>query len=99
MTEDELTAALVAGWNACRKSIYAVCEDIQERAIPANAGIPLRGLPTEGQARHAEGFYAGQKYIAKSIARGFNAMEAADDDNFIAARKALTIPSHGGPNG
>lgn len=45
---------------------------------------------TASQERHAEGYYAGSCYAAKSIARGFNSMEAVDDDNLTAALQALT---------
>lgn len=39
---------------------------------------------TEG-SEHAEGFVQGMRWAAKSISRGFGAMEAMDDDNVRAA--------------
>lgn len=66
----------IAGWNACRLSIYAVCEDVREREALT--------YKTEG-SEHAEGFVRGMRWTAKSIARGFGAMEAMDDDNVRAA--------------
>lgn len=80
--------AVVAGWNACRKSIYAVCEDMAERQFAPEAQ-PLVGLD-DLQKAHARGFYAGGRDAAKSIARGFNSMEALDDDHVRAALAAVT---------
>lgn len=84
-----LEEAAKAGWNACRKSIYAVCEDVQKEAerirIQAEVGSPSEEF-------HAKGYYSGTCTSAKSIARGFGAMEAEDDDNFQAAIRAL-IPA------
>ena len=62
--------AVVAGWNACRLSVYAVCEDIQDREAEE----------ITDQGDHAQGYKRGLKRAAKSIARGFGAMEARDDD-------------------
>lgn len=84
-TAAEREASAVAGWNACRKSIYAVCEDMTERQYNAARAVPLRGLPTPTQEAHSRGFYAGGKDAAKSLARGFNSMEAMDDDNLTDA--------------
>ena len=73
-----------AGWNACRKSIYAVCEDVMGENDKHRED-------TENSPRHH--FGRGGMAAAKSIARGFNSMEAEDDDNFraaIRARAALT---------
>lgn len=76
-----MDTAMVAGWNACRKSIYAVCEDIQQKA-----GDALEKVNEAGKtAQHEKGFYRGESNAAKSIARGFNAMEALNDDNLLAA--------------
>jgi hypothetical protein len=83
--EDGIREAAKAGWNACRRSIYAVCEDVQEKAAPLN---PLAARTVE-EKHHEEGYFRGQKSAAKSIARGFNSMEAEDDDNFQAAILAL----------
>lgn len=73
LTEQERIDAMKVGWNACRKSIYAVCEDVQEQNDPSKASMG------------SEGFHRGACYAAKSIARGFGAFEAEDDDNFIEA--------------
>ncbi|MEO3386058.1 hypothetical protein [Mesorhizobium sp. CAU 1741] len=76
----------VAGWNACRKSIYAVCEDVQSEADR----LQLSSKPgTASEEQHAKGYYAGSRYAAKSIARGFCAMDARDDDNLVAALASL----------
>ena len=72
--------AAKAGWNACRKSLYAVCEDA------ASEGEKNRD-DTENPPRHH--FGRGQMSMAKSIARGFNSMEAEDDDNFTVALAAF----------
>ena len=89
--EDDLIAALdeeavIAGWNACRRSIYSVCEDVQSEAkrlrITSKVG-------TASEEQHAKGYYAGSCYAAKSIARGFGAMNAMDDDNVQSALLAL----------
>lgn len=64
------------GWEACRRSIYAVCEDVQEKAIPGD--IKPRN---ETEAAHERGYYSGQAQAAKSIARGFGSMEALNDDS------------------
>ena len=79
--------AVRAGWNACRRSIYAVCEDVQNEAERLRTSSKS-GTPSEEQ--HAKGYYAGACYAAKSIARGFHAMEADDDDNVTAAVAALS---------
>ena len=81
VTEDSMRA----GWNACRKSIYAVCEDVQNEAERLRVATKPG---TASEEQHAKGYYAGQHYAAKSIARGFNSMEAEDDDNFRAALTA-----------
>ena len=74
-------AAAVAGWNACRRSIYAVCEDVQNEA----KRLRTSSKPgTFSEEEHARGYYAGSCYAAKSIARGFNSMSALDDDNLRA---------------
>ena len=81
--------AAVAGWNACRRSIYAVCEDVQNEADRLRT-TSKPGTPSE--EHHAKGYYAGSCFAAKSIARGFNSMEAEDDDNLVAALSALSQP-------
>jgi Lar family restriction alleviation protein len=68
-------AAVVSGWNACRLSIYTVCEDIQDREAEE----------ITDRSEHAQGYKRGLKRAAKSIARGFGAMEAMDDDYVRAA--------------
>lgn len=82
----------IAGWNACRKSIYAVCEDVEAEAdrilISSTVG-------TASEEQHAKGYHAGTCRAARSIARGFNSMEALDDDNLTKAIRTLT----GGNNG
>lgn len=71
--------AAEAGWNACRKSIYAVCEDVQEEfaSDPHESNLEAR-------------YRAGARRAAKSIARGFNSMEAKDDDNLADALARLS---------
>lgn len=71
--------AAVAGWNACRKSIYAACEDVRDAAnrLGRSAAFEEHNL-----AR-------GRRSAAKSIARRFTSMEAQDDDNLTAAIRAL----------
>lgn len=68
-----------AGWNACRMSVYAVCEDVDAEADRAKVH--------EGE--HAKGYAVGMARAAKSIARGFGSMEAEDDDNLAATIRAL----------
>lgn len=83
---EAMEAATVAGWNACRKSIYAVCEDVTAEADR----LQITSKPgTASEEQHAEGYYNGQRYAAKSIARGFNSMEARDDDNLTEAIRRL----------
>ncbi|WP_156959036.1 hypothetical protein [Labrenzia sp. DG1229] len=74
MTEDERQKLMAEGWKACRRSIFAVCESITD-ATDA----------TETVNEHQKGFQRGSAYTAKSIARGFLAMEPEDDNNFLAA--------------
>lgn len=81
-----IEAAIVAGWNACRKSIYAVCEDIGNEADRNRAD-------TENPPRHH--FGRGEGDAAKRIARAFNSMEARDDDNVTAAIRSLRRPDEG----
>ena len=69
-------AAAVAGWNACRKSVYAICEDTMEDAYAK--------LKRDGLTDHERGFHHAEKFTAKSIARAFGSFEAQDDDNFRA---------------
>lgn len=84
--DDAIRKAAEAGWNACRKSIYAVCEDVQRQAddtrIKASVG-------TASEEQYSKGYHVGTHYAAKSIARGFNSMEARDDDNLSSAIVAL----------
>lgn len=82
---DALREGAIAGWNACRKSIYAVCEDIGDKAH-ANLEKPDLG-------DHEKGFHTAEKYIAKSIARGFGAMEAENDDNLTEALARFDTPA------
>lgn len=83
-----LMEAAIAGWNACRKSVYAVCEDIQDRAAnPAKISLAA----TDEQRTHEKGYYFGESQAAKSIARGFCAMEAIDDNHFREAVRALAL--------
>lgn len=89
-----LEHAAVAGWNACRKSVYAVCEDIRERAAnPAKVSLAV----TDEQRAHEKGYYFGEDQAAKSIARGFNSMEAMDDDNLRAVLAAFRHPKEPNP--
>lgn len=83
-TAEEL---IVMGWEACRLSIYAVCEDVADKPFAdISKNGPLRGLgPTPTQEAHSRGFNAGWSHAGKSIARGFNSMSAMDDDNVRAA--------------
>lgn len=84
--EASIERAAKAGWNACRKSIYAVCEDVRNEADR----LRISGtVGTASQEQHAKGYHAGTCFVAKSIARGFGAMEAEDDDNFSNAIFAL----------
>lgn len=76
----------IAGWNACRKSLWAVCESVTDEADRLEPETKPR---SPSQADHAKGYYRGQRSTAKSIARGFGAMNAEDDDNLIAALSAL----------
>lgn len=66
-------ADFIAGWEACRKSLYVVCEEVEREADDL-----WETSPGSGYAR-------GMTRAAKSIARGFGAMQAMDDDNLIAA--------------
>ena len=85
VSEANIQRAVVAGWNACRKSIYAVCENVQEKAVPSK---PFMARTPEENA-HERGYHRGSAYAAKSIARSFNGMEAMDDDNLTAALAVL----------
>ena len=78
--EADKAAAVEAGWEACRTSIYAVCEDVRGKA--------LDGL-SKAQTEHEEGYRKGEAWAAKSIARGFGAMNARDDDNVTAVLAAI----------
>ena len=90
--DQAMREATIAGWNACRKSIYAVCEDVSDEADR----LQITSKPgTASEEQHAEGYYNGQRYAAKSIARGFNSMEARDDDYLAAAIRRL---AEGGEN-
>lgn len=83
---ERLREATIAGWNACRKSIYAVCEDVSDEADR----IRIKGpVGTHSEEQHAKGYHAGMHRAAKSIARGFNSMEAEDDDYLAAAIRRL----------
>lgn len=84
---DALEEATKAGWNACRKSIYAVCEDVQNEADRLQASTGPYGATEDA---HAKGYFSGQRYAAKSIARGFCAMNAEDDDHLATAIRALS---------
>lgn len=90
--DEELVRAATDGWNACRKSIYAVCEDVDREAEETYLKASKTGSPTsteghlsEFQSGHVSGYRSGMARAAKSIARGFNSMEAMDDDNLRTA--------------
>jgi hypothetical protein len=84
--DQAMREATIAGWNACRKSIYAVCEDVSDEADR----IRIKGpVGTHSEEQHAKGYHAGMHRAAKSIARGFNSMEAEDDDYLAAAIRRL----------
>jgi hypothetical protein len=68
-TETEL---IVMGWEACRRSLWVVCEDVQSQGEDHRSDI-------ENEPRHH--FGRGYLTAGKSIARGFGAMNALDDDN------------------
>lgn len=85
---------ITMGWNACRKSLYAVCEDVGEEADRIRT---TGAVGTAAEEQHSKGYHAGQHRAAKSIARGFNSMEAIDDDNVREAiRAALSEPKTAG---
>lgn len=92
LTPEEL---IVMGWEACRRSIYAVCEDVAEKPFATmEKNGPHRGIgPTPTQEAHQRGFNGGWSYAGKSIARGFNSMEARGDDNVQKAISSLSQPS------
>lgn len=75
-----IEAGVVAGWNACRRSVYAVCEDIGTEADRNRSD-------TGNPPRHH--FGRGEGDAAKRIARAFNSMEARDDDNTTEALRSL----------
>lgn len=74
--QTEYERGVIAGWNACRKSIYAVCEDVQDE-------YEKHREDTGSVNRHH--FGRGGMTAAKSIARGFGSLEAMDDDHVRAA--------------
>ena len=80
-----IEAGVVAGWNACRRSVYAVCEDIGTEADRNRSD-------TENPPRHH--FGRGECDAVKRIARAFNSMEALDDDNATAAIRSLRRPEN-----
>lgn len=75
-----IEAGIIAGWNACRRSVYAVCEDIGTEADRNRSD-------TGNPPRHH--FGRGEGDAAKRIARAFNSMEARDDDNTTEALRSL----------
>jgi hypothetical protein len=77
---DAVEALVKAGWDAARKSVYALCEDIEDSAHDA-----LKAELSEHQA----GFHSAERFTAKRIRRAMGSMEAGDDDNFRAALAAL----------
>lgn len=68
---DALRAAAEAGWNACRRQIYALAEDYIERTHEAKKAGSVEA-----------NFYRGQYDVAKSFAKTFNSFEASDCDRF-----------------
>lgn len=68
----EVTDAMVAGWNACRKQIYALCEHIGEES---DEGCPDR-------------YMHGRRVAAKDIAKAIGSFEAIDCDYLKAAHAA-----------
>jgi len=77
---DAVEALVKAGWDAARKSVYALCEDIEDSAHDA-----LKAELSEHQA----GFHSAERFTAKRIRRAMGSMEAGDDDNFRAALAAI----------
>jgi len=79
-------------WDGCRY-IWLERVDFKETYIGGAFGEHVYQtewrLHTESQEQHAKGFHAGEKHAAKSIERGFCALQALDDDNLQAAIRAL----------
>lgn len=88
--DEALVAAARAGWNACRKSVYAVCKSVYAvcEDVRDEAEKHVKAAPDGAQ----HDFGRGMDWAGKSIARGFNSMEADDDDNFRAALAAMPAP-------
>lgn len=63
--------AAEAGWNACRRQVYALAEDYINRTHDAKNTVTAAG-----------NFYRGQYDVAKSFAKTFNSFEALDCDRF-----------------
>jgi hypothetical protein len=97
MSESKHTPAelIAMGWNACRRSVYAVCEEVAGKPFSdISKSGPIRGIgPTPAQEAHSRGFNSGWNYAGKSISRGFSSMEALDDDNVQKAIAELPQPT------
>lgn len=68
---DMLRAAAEAGWNACRRQVYALAEDYIDRTHEVKNDHSAEG-----------NFYRGQYDVAKSFAKAFNSFDALDCDRF-----------------
>lgn len=65
------TKAAIAGWNACRRQVYALSEDYIERTHALKDADTVEGH-----------FYRGQYDVAKAFAKAFNALDPENCDEF-----------------
>ena len=64
-----------AGWEAARKSVYGLCEAIEDRAAS--------DLEKPQVADYQTGYLSAEKTTAKQIRRTMGSFEARDDDNLL----------------
>lgn len=88
MNKIEIHAIAVESWNACRRDVYALAEDMQDGYAVDVTKITF----TEAEIEAAHHFNRGYMFAAKTFARAFNSLEAVDADKMadIFAKIAVT---------
>ena len=80
MENNEIRQIAIDSWNACRRDIYALAEDM-ENGYVVTEEMTVTFSSKEHEAAHH--FNRGYAFAAKRFARAFNSFEAIDADKMV----------------